>query len=224
MVKTSDTSLRIWPKLAGSLLLICSIICPPVALSAPQQVLPGSDNQTVEFLVSVRSGKDMAAEQGATNSFIQHQDDASRQVRVYKTPSRAKTQQVRVLEGHSATISHNESTPYPATFSNDTSGRGYPYLGLEYRDLEHGFTVRPYFNGDQLLLDIGARRDHWSDQDGSTIDSTVIETTIQAELGQWIRLGGEDEPREKTPGTYRSSYSTTNDEEAEIWVRVERLD
>lgn len=202
-----------------------------VALAAPQEPLADTGRSPVELLVSVRSGKDMAAERGAAvgsahyhRDESQEQENAPRQVRRYQTPSRATTRQVRVLEGHVAYIGHNESAPYPAAFSDDGPGRRYPYYEIEYRDLQQGFAVRPHFSGDQLLLDISSRSDSWSTRGGSIMDSTVIQTTISAELGLWIRLGGVDKPLEKKPGTYSLPKSVTNEGKDEIWVRVERLD
>ncbi|MCB1709707.1 MAG: hypothetical protein KDI10_13375 [Halioglobus sp.] len=235
MPRNDPTSRQPWRLIATALITSCAIHA-ALALSAPREILlppqpalPAGDRPPVELLVSVRSGKDMDAEQGAAGSYRRYddrgQDDAGHQVRVYRTPSRAETRQVRVLEGHTAYINHSESVPYPAAFGAAAPARGgYPYVALEYRDLQRGFAVRPRFDGDALLLDISARSDRWSEQAGGVIDSTAIETTIPVEIGQWTRLGGADAPREERPGTYGLPQSRIDEGEDEIWVMVERLD
>ena len=210
-----------------SYLIATTTISPLAALAAPREPLHEQNSPAIELLVSVRSGKDMAADRGAAAGPVDNPQGSTQPSRIYKTPSRAKTQQVRVLEGHDAYISHSESVPYPSVLSDNYPDRVYPILALEYRELKRGFAVRPYFSGSQLLLDISASSDRWSQRGGSVIDGTVIKTTIRAEMGQWIRLGGTDET-DKTdkgkPGIYQLHKSTKDNRENEIWVRVERID
>ena len=207
-----------------SYLLAASAVSSLAALAAPQEAAHEQNSAAVELLVSVRSGKDMAAERGAAPGPVDSPQSSARPTRTYKTPSKAKTRQVRVLEGHDAYISHSESVPYPAVFSDNYSDRVHPVLALEYRELKRGFAVRPYFSDGQLFLDISASSDRWSKQGGSVIEATVIKTTIRTELGQWVRLGGFDETVKDKPGSYQLHKSTKNNNEDEIWVRVDRID
>lgn len=236
-----------WPqRVIGACLLVMCAVCPSIPLAAADESAQRLGPPAVEWLISVRSGEEMASESRATSSGVvrrgtdgQVEQQPPEQARVYNTQSRVKTRQVRVLDGNTALISQSKSElyatalggigPYGGHRYGGHRYDGHRYLELEYRDLQQGFTVRPQLVEDQLLLEISAVNERRSDERGGVLESTEIETTIRATPGQWIRLGGSDELggsntfQSTGDSTYRSTSSPV-DEEDEIWVRVERLD
>ncbi len=191
--------------LVAWLMIVGFVVSPAAVLAAP-------DN----LLVSVTFGKDLRAGRRAL--------EPSRS-RLYQTRDRRDIQQLRVLEGHTAFISYSRSVPYPVIFAGDgIYGENRPY-GLEYKDLESGFTVSPRLDKGRLLLDISAQDERMSSRGGSIIEGSSLKTTVSGELGQWIQLSGQfEQVAEEGPGIVRSSGNAPRRDDNEIWVRVDRLD
>ena len=164
----------------------------PEILLPPQPALPAGDRPPVELLVSVRSGKDMDAEQGAAGSTAATMT-AGRTMPGTRfactAPQPCRNPAGAGARGHTAYINHSESVPTGRFRCRGARPGGYP-MSPSNTGTCSGVAVRPRFDGDALLLDISARSDRWSEQAGGVIDSTAIETTIPVEIGQWTRLGG----------------------------------
>lgn len=168
------------------------------------------------LLISVIFGKDLRAGRRASESS---------QSRLYQTQDRRETQQLRVLEGHTAHITYSESVPYPIIFAGAGVSGAERLYGLDYRDLESGFNVSPRLDKGRLLLDISAQDQHMSSRGGDIIEGSSLQTTVSGELGQWIQLSGSFElVLEENPNTVRSSDTASRADDYEIWVRVDRLD
>lgn len=92
------------------------------------------------------------------------------------------SQRVRTLEGQQAYIQAGSAHPvqnYP--------GQGYQPT-TDYIDTTTGFAVTPRLSGDQVFIQIAP----WSDKMRRTgvIDTQSARTTVRAELGQWVEIGG----------------------------------
>jgi hypothetical protein len=196
-----------------------------------QGLLDQIDRRPANLMISVRTGTDMQREKQAIgiSGDIRLDDPQQSEIRGtatsrYQTRDRGNLQQLRVLEGRTAYIDYGQSVPYPTISAGAGPYGHYQHYGMQYRDLHRGFVVRPRLSGDQVFLDINPRDERLSQQGAGMIDSSGLQTTINGQLGQWIRLGGTSETMSENNSGILSTGRKRSDLDNEIWVRVERLD
>ncbi|KAF0192069.1 MAG: hypothetical protein FD165_1137 [Gammaproteobacteria bacterium] len=114
-------------------------------------------------------------------------------VRVTRTRSQADeagTQQIQVLEGHSASIRVGQSVPVVTRAGNLEGKVAGKHAEFTYRDVTAGFDVLPRTNGNQVTLEI---RPHRASMDSGTSGAVTVRqmhTTISGRLGEWLEVGG----------------------------------
>lgn len=197
--------------------LLSAIVClPAAAQQSPGEPLgsrAGSGPHTT-LIVSVRYGAGREPGQAGGGS------------RSYHTAQRSKIQQLTMLEGSTAYLTHSSVQPYPTIALLPVVGAEYGVVGgLDEQELRTGFTVTPLVQGNEVILDIAVQADRRSQDKGGAIDSTQLQTRVRGALGSWISLSGEGLPAAKAAGV--KTYSTAPKSDArdeQIWVRVDRQD
>ncbi len=115
------------------------------------------------------------------------------QARVYSTQRSSNengNQQLQVLEGHWATIRAGQAVPQVMQHVQQGPYGTSVTQGIEYRNVESGFEVRPTLVGDTVHLDIRPFSARPSPQGGGIIEQQEMVTTVSGRPGEWITLGG----------------------------------
>lgn len=130
---------------------------------------------------------------------------------------------VLTIDGRTAFVATGEARPQPSY-----SGQWGPYGGIvqggvDYVGTHSGFDVTPRLRGDEVLLEISARREDFARDGSGTIALGGIETTLSGRLGEWIPLGG---TAQATAGDQREivAHTRRRDNAHEgYWIRVDRV-
>ncbi len=99
-------------------------------------------------------------------------------------------QQIQVLEGHWATIHSGQAIPQVVQTIQQGPYGSSVSQGVEYRNVESGFEVRPTLVGELVRLDIRPFHARPSPQGGGVIEQQEIVTSVRGKPGEWIELGG----------------------------------
>jgi hypothetical protein len=129
------------------------------------------------------------------------------------TSDRSNAQSIRALEGTPVLISNGQLQPLLG------GGRWGP--GIEYQDIQQGFTVSARVDGERVTLDIDARGDHLQ---GSVVHTANLRSAVSGTLGEWIYLGGSERSSASAGSNIGSSLQTGRLGRSEVEVRVELLD
>ena len=124
-------------------------------------------------------------------------------------------------EGKPAFIATGKSIPITEQSTYISRGRIRQDTTTRYRDATGGFYVIPQLNGDQVTLRISTHMDK-PEQDGS-FDIQRVDTAISGRLGEWIPIGGVDEGSNQSGGSTLHRYSTTNQDDRQIYLLVKEV-
>jgi type II secretory pathway component GspD/PulD (secretin) len=136
------------------------------------------------------------------------------------------TQEVRVIEGHTAQIQVGTERPivYRETFHGPL-GRGVRET-TEYVAADSGFLVTPRVQGNRVTLEVTAgtarlAADRAMGQAlGQGMDTSSVSTQVETALGEWVSIGGSSETRDgRSAGVLRSARAS-RDRQATIEIRV----
>jgi hypothetical protein len=129
------------------------------------------------------------------------------------------TQTVQVIEGNPVFIRVGTSVPVRNPQGNAGS-RGSE--AVEYRDAVTGFYAQPRVNGDQVTIQIAARRDAVESLPGA-ISIQRVDSVVSGKLGDWLEVGSieEEEFRGETGIIYKRNRS--GDRQRRTWLKVEKL-
>lgn len=114
--------------------------------------------------------------------------NAQTRLRTYGTSSRdtaASTQQIQVLEGHTALIRTSQLVPMGKKQLR-SSGQVESIVGQQ--DVSSGFKVTPRLNGDTVLLEIMPFSSDQASTGGGVINQQQAFTTVSTKLGQWFEI------------------------------------
>ena len=181
-------------------------------------VIERLDSPARQLLISVRQGQN--GTRGNEGIHIEGDTDQVRS-RIYSTRRDqldSQDQQLRVSEGNWATI--RAGVAVPQVIQRQQTGPSGTTLeqGVEYRDVDSGFEVRPRINGDRVTLEIRPFHARPSPSGGGRIEQQELNTTVSGQLGEWIDLGGVlDERRDKSVGTV---YATRSRDRLQRDIRV----
>lgn len=142
-------------------------------------------------------------------------------VRIYSTPRRSDegaSQQLQVLEGRWATIRAGQAIPQ-VTLHTRPSGE--VEQGIEYRDVETGFEVRPQVRGERVMLEVRPFRAAPSRRGGGVIEQQELSTTVSGRLGEWIDLGGVAEQRRESGSGTIYSTRERGQQTRDVRIKVE---
>ncbi len=147
-------------------------------------------------------------------------------LRIRSTRSRSRNedvQQVRVLEGSSATIYLGQSVPLGGRSVTTAPGGTQTTDTVEYHEVVTGFAVTPRVSGDQVTLEIGTQRDRPAPSGGGAIEVQGVHTTVRGRFGEWIEIGGVAslENARRTGVIYRSTDQL--DDARRVLLKVEAL-
>lgn len=160
-----------------------------------EPIIQRVDQATQMLLISV--DQDAGKEQSSGGVSVRGISPESHpQVRIYSTQRQGTTsggQQLQVLEGHWATIRAGQAIPQVIRRYQQTPGGMSVEQGVQYRDVDTGFEVRPTLRGDVVTLEVRPFRATPSEQGGGVIEQQMITTTVSGKLGEWIDLGGASE-------------------------------
>jgi len=101
------------------------------------------------------------------------------------------TQTAQVIEGNAAFIRIGTSVPIRSR--QTTTGPGGTTTQtdtIEYRDVDTGFYAQPRVSGDQVTVQLAARRDSVSEGRGGTLTIQQVESVVSGRLGEWIEIAG----------------------------------
>lgn len=204
----------------------------PETLAQVRQLLDRLDTAPVNLLISVRRGSDSAAVerelqlQGRVGDVVVGDGSGTRIIRRATADRDASVQTLRVVEGQTALIRTGESVPQaglgPIVL---LPGGALAVPGIDYRDIERGFVVRPQLgDGDRVRLEIRQFHDRESRTGGGRIEVQEVDTVLSGALGEWIRVAGGSERRDTSGQRILGTRRAGQDAELEIYLRVDRAD
>lgn len=133
------------------------------------------------------------------------------------------TQMIRTLEGQAAHIKVGEVRPVQDITAYD-SGYGYSSGSTTTQMVEAttGFAVTPRLAGQQVMLDI----EPWSDRfrHGNRIETQGASTSLRANLGEWVEIGGSDTDRSMHSHGFNSFNQSSRENTLRILIKVDRAD
>ncbi|MBK8816711.1 MAG: hypothetical protein IPN42_14940 [Methylococcaceae bacterium] len=132
------------------------------------------------------------------------------------------TQTIRTLEGVPARIKTGRSVPV-STYHIYPDGYGYPYenRSSQYIEATTGFEVTPRLVGQQVALDVAP----WSDRFDAhgQIQTQEANTSIRANLGEWVEIGAIDESGSSSGNGVLSANRQSMQNNLRILVKVDRV-
>jgi hypothetical protein len=133
------------------------------------------------------------------------------------------TQILRTLEGQAAHISTGQVRPVQ-NYSVYSSPYGYPSVNSNTQMVEAstGFAVTPRLAGQQVILDI----EPWSErfQRGGQIETQGARTSIRANLGEWVEIGGVDNTQQAESSGFGGFNQSINKNTLRILIKVDKAD
>ncbi|ESS72584.1 hypothetical protein MGMO_53c00430 [Methyloglobulus morosus KoM1] len=140
--------------------------------------------------------------------------------KINSTHDNQNTQTIRTLEGETAHIKVGNT--YPITnYQVNPGGYGYPAVtqSTQLVEASTGFEVTPRLVGQQVVMDVSPWSDRFNGQ--GQIQSQEAQTTIRANLGEWVDLGGVDESGQSAGNTTFSYNRQSRQNNLHILVKVD---
>ncbi|MBS0335286.1 MAG: hypothetical protein JSS40_00375 [Proteobacteria bacterium] len=132
-------------------------------------------------------------------------------------------QRVQVLEGSRAFISTGLSRPLPQRQVYMGPGGVAVQDTTVIQNLDTGFEVTPRVSGTTVFLDISPQRETPGALGPGSVQSQRVSSSVSAQLGEWVELGGALESGAGASGGTLSSRDARTSEARRVWVRVEEL-
>jgi type II secretory pathway component GspD/PulD (secretin) len=136
--------------------------------------------------------------------------------------NRQNTQTIRTLEGVPAHIKAGNIVPI-TNYQTYRDGYGYPYESRSTQLVEAttGFEVTPRLVGQQVMLDVSP----WSDNINAQgqFQTQEANTSIRANLGEWVDLGGVNENTQSSGNTPFGYNNQSGQNNLHILVKVDRV-
>jgi type II secretory pathway component GspD/PulD (secretin) len=203
----------------------------PATLGEIRRILETLDTAPVNLIISVRRGALSGASeleldvQGRAGSVAIGDGSGTRVIRRQTADRDSAVQTLRVLEGQTALIRSGESVPSAQPGLIVWPGGGVITSGVEYRDVERGFLVRPRVGGDdRVRLEITQVHEQSSRAGGGRIDFQQVDTVLVGRFGEWIRIAGAEERRDLSGQRILGTSRAQREEETDIHVRVDRAE
>ncbi len=136
---------------------------------------------------------------------------------------RQSTQMVRTLEGQAAHIKAGQIRPVQDI---TVYGSGYGYQSgsttTQMVEATTGFAVTPRLSGQQVILDV----EPWSDrfQHGGRIETQGARTSLRANLGEWVEIGGSETGTRSNSRGFNSYNQSTDENHLRILIKVDKAD
>lgn len=130
-------------------------------------------------------------------------------------------QRVQVLEGARALISTGQSRPLAQRQVFSGPGGTLAQDTTIIQSLDSGFEVTPRVSGNTVFLEINPQRE--TPGTLGSVTSQRVASSISAQLGEWVELGGAFESATTTGSGVVSSRDARASYARGVWVRVEEL-
>jgi hypothetical protein len=203
----------------------------PATIAQVREVLAALDAPARNLVVSVRrGGLDTSSErgidvQGQIGGPMTEDRLGVRVIGRQTTDRTGDVQTLRVLEGQQAFIRSGESIPYRSTDVILVPGGAVATSGIDYRDLDRGFLVRPSVGPERRVrLEILQVDERLSQMGRGRIDTQRVDTVLSGEIGEWIRIGGIDSRRDASGRWILGAGSQQTTQGVDIHVRVDWAD
>ena len=203
----------------------------PATLAEVRQVLGTMDAAPGNLVISVRRGSlggSLEREvqvQGRVGGVVIGDGSGTRIIRRQTAERDSSVQTLRVLEGQTALIRTGESVPYAQPGLILLPRGGLVTSGVDYRDVERGFLVRPRVGGDdRVQLEISQVHEREARAGGGRIEFQRVDTVLSGELGEWIRIAGAEEQQDLSGQRILGTRREQRDGEMDIYVRVDRAE
>lgn len=140
--------------------------------------------------------------------------------KINRTNNNQNTQTIRTLEGATAHIKAGSSYPV-SNYQIYPGGYGYPSVtqSTQYIEATTGFAVTPRLVGQQVVLDVSPWSDRFNNQ--GQIQTQEAQTSIRANLGEWVDLGGVDESGQSNGNTPFAYNRQSGQNRLHILVKVD---
>ena len=136
--------------------------------------------------------------------------------------SNDSTQVIRTLEGQAAYIKIGKIYP---VHDYTVSGWGYGYPAVssntQFIEASTGFVVTPRLTGHQVTMNVSPWSDRLTNQ--GAIDTQSANTTLRANLGEWVEIGNISESSQETRKGYIYHRYSTKNTTTRILIKVEKL-
>jgi hypothetical protein len=91
------------------------------------------------------------------------------------------------------------------------------------QNLDTGFEVTPRVSGTTVFLDISPQRETPGALGQGSVQSQRVSSSVSAQLGEWVELGGAAESATSSGTGALSSREALVSGARRVWVRVEEL-
>ena len=205
----------------------------PERLHEIQKIITNLDTPLENLIITVVQGRNISADEfNAAANFRaristrdSYRDPVQLDARVRQTRGQTisdNTQTLRTLDGQPAHIKVGDVNPVQ-NIQYHRSRYGYPAISTHTQLIETstGFAVTPRLTGiNQVILDISP----WSDQmdNNRQISTQGAHTTLRAELGEWIEIGGNIENSQSNTRGILSEVRSTQTRNMHILIRVDK--
>ncbi len=132
--------------------------------------------------------------------------------------STQNTQTIRILDGQTAHIQAGNVYPV-TTYYQDYLGAPVVSQSRQYKDATTGFAVTPRLAGHQVSLDVSPWSDRLTPQ--GNLQVLEAETSIRANLGEWVEIGGIDETERISSGGVFNYNNQSSQNSLRIMVKVD---
>jgi Bacterial type II/III secretion system short domain len=185
----------------------------PGNLAELRRALDALDVAPRRLVIAVRFDSDVTAERSAAGVDARISDRGARlDARLGEsrsTEGERVDQRVQVLEGGRAWIAAGTSRPLALRD------------GVVMQDIGSGFDVVPHVAGDRVTLEIAPQRQSAGAAPGS-VQSLGGATTVRAQLGEWVEIGGLEE-RSSREERGILSRERRGGASRRIWVKVDEV-
>jgi type II secretory pathway component GspD/PulD (secretin) len=203
----------------------------PTTLGEIRRILETLDAAPADLVISVRRGalgvgSELGLDvQGRAGPVVIGDGSGTRVIQRQTAARDSSVQTLRVLEGQTALIRTGESVPTAQPGLIVWPRGDVITSGVEYRDVERGFLVRPWVGGDdRVRLEISQVHEQASRAGGGRIEFQQVDTVIVGGLGEWIRIAGVGEQRDASGQRTLGTSRTQREVETDIHVRVDRAE
>lgn len=152
-----------------------------------------------------------------------HSDHKATHVYHTRPRNEKQPQQIRVMEGHWASIQVTQRIPVVEGYAGVVNGQDQLLNTITYKELVTGFAVRAWVQGDQVVVDIAPRREKLDPGQGGVIDTQEARTTVNGKLGQWIDIGATIRKFARHEDKSVRDTDHLDTRERHILVKVEKL-
>lgn len=137
-------------------------------------------------------------------------------------------QRVQALEGGRAFISTGQTRPLPQRQVFTGPGGRLIQDSTVIQEAASGFEVVPQLSGNTVLLDIRPQQQRFVEgvagsSGAANVQSQRASSSVRAQLGEWVELGGAIESASRASSGILSSRDARTSEARRVWVKVEEL-